>query len=354
MKVLFNVDHPAKFHLFKNTMKILQEKGINVFLTVIDKEVTSDLVKDFADENNIKYKIIGENLGSIFKKAMNVPKIEYELLKISKNFKPDIFVGGCGDLYISHVARLLKKPSFIFDTNESAKLQHALTVPFATKIFTPSCYEKNLGKKQIRYEGYHELAYLHPNYFTPNSKVLDELNLSKNDTIIVLRLVAWNAIHDAGEKGISRENLNAYINKLEDFGRVLITSETKLDKTLKKYQVMVKPENLHDLLYYSTLYIGEGATTASECAMLGTHAIYTSTTKRGYLNELEKQYSLVYNITNPKNMYIKALNKSLELLENKNLKKEGIEKREKLLKYKIDVTKYIVDVMENYETLVEK
>lgn len=354
MKVLFNVNHPAKVHLFKNVIKILQENDINVFLTVIDKEVTSELVKNFAEENDIKYKIIGKNLGNIFKKAMNVPKIEYELLKISENFKPNLFVGGCDDLYVSHVAKLVRRPSFIFDTNENAKLLHILTFPFATKIFTPCCYETNLGNKQIRYNGYHELAYLHPNYFTPNSEILDELNLSKNDNIIILRLVAWNAIHDVGEKGISQENLKKYIHKLEDFGEVLITSETKLNNDLEKYKLKIKPEKLHDLLYYSTLYIGEGATPASECAILGTHAIYTNTIKLGYLNELEKKYNLVYNITNPKNMHIKALNKSLELLENKNLRNEGKKKQKKLLNDKIDVTKYIVNVIENYETLVEK
>ncbi len=37
------------------------------------------------------------------------------------------------------------------------------------------------------------------------------------------------------------------------------------------------------LLAYATLFIGEGATMASECAVLGTPAIYVNSLQLGYL-----------------------------------------------------------------------
>jgi len=138
-----------------------------------------------------------------------------------------------------------------------------------------------------------------------------------------------------------------YIKQLENYGRILITSERKISKELDRYKVKTLLK-LHDLLYYSTLYIGEGATTASECAVLGTHAIYISTRNLGYLKEQERKYGLVYNYTNPRTMEIDGLKKALELLENDNLKRIGKKKRKKLLEDKIDVTKFMVWFIENY------
>tara|TARA_B100000315_G_C14584869_1_gene592441 strand:+ start:2797 stop:2976 length:180 start_codon:yes stop_codon:yes gene_type:complete len=54
---------------------------------------------------------------------------------------------------------------------------------------------------------------------------------------------------------------------------------------------------MHDVLYYATLYIGEGATMASECAMLVTHAIYVNSLTAGTL-EKQEEYGLIYGFRN--------------------------------------------------------
>ena len=130
---------------------------------------------------------------------------------------------------------------------------------------------------------------------------------------------------------------------LEKHGRVIITSESSLPKDFEKYRMAIPPEKIHDLLYYADMYIGEGATMASEAAILGTPSIYVNTLKLGYLEELEKKYGLVFNIPDPK----KAIKKIEELLKQKNLKKEWKNKTKKMLKDKIDVTKWIINFIEN-------
>ena len=52
---------------------------------------------------------------------------------------------------------------------------------------------------------------------------------------------------------------------------------------------------MHDLLYYATMYIGEGATMASEAAILGTPSIYINTLRLSYTDEEEAKYDLLYN-----------------------------------------------------------
>ena len=342
MRILFNIGHPAQVHLFKNLIWNLEKRGHECRITTIDKEVSLHLLNSYG----FNYEVVGIAKSSLFSKALEMIKIEHKLYKIAKVFNPDILVGGVGNIYVAHVGKLMRKTSIIFDDAEHAMIEHLLMNSFASVICTPSCYKKNLGKKQIRYNGYHELAYLHPNYFTPNLAVLDEVGLNKDDTFILLRFVSWTASHDVGQGGI--KNKVALVRELEKYGRVFITSEGKLEKDLEKYKIKLSPEKLHDLLYYASLYIGEGATTASECAILGTHAIYVNTLRLGYTDEEEEKYNLVYNFSDEKTMEEKAFNKALELLGNNDRRKEGKKKREKLLKDKIDVTAFMVWFIENY------
>jgi predicted glycosyltransferase len=253
MRILFNVGHPAQVHLFKNLIWNLEKRGHECKITTIDKEVSLYLLNSYGFD----YEIVGTAKSSLFSKAIETIKIEHKLHKIAKSFKPDILVGGVGNIYVTHVGMLMRKPSIVFDDTEHAKIEHLLMDPFASVICTPSCYKKDIGKKQIRYKGYHELAYLHPNYFTPDPAVLDEIGLSKDDTFIILRFVSWSASHDVGQHGI--QNKIELAHELEKYGRVFITSEGQLPKELEKYKIKVSPEKLHDLLYYASLYIGKAS-----------------------------------------------------------------------------------------------
>jgi hypothetical protein len=342
MNILFNMAHPGQIHLFKNAINILHKKGHECKITTVDKEVSLQLLNLYGFE----YDVVGHSKPTLFSKAIELLKIEYNLYQISRSFKPDILIGGVGNAYVAHVGKLISKPSIVFDDTEHAKIEHLITDPFASVICTPSCYSKDLGKKQIRYNGYHELAYLHPNYFTPDPAVLEELGLEEGNPFIILRFVSWGASHDIGHHGI--QNKIEFVKELEKYGRVLITSEGDMGPEFEKYKIKVSPEKLHDLLYYATLYIGEGATTASECAILGTHAIYVNTLRLGYTDEQEEKYGLVYNFSNPNTCEKDALNKATELLENEDLWKDGKEKREKLLSDKIDVTEFMVNFVEEY------
>lgn len=341
MKVLIDIGHPGHVHFFKNLIWVLEKKGHEVLVTARGKEVTVDLLRAYGIKHTV--------LTSMKKGKMNLFLEwiirDYKLLKIAKEFNPDLLTGILNPS-VAHVTWLLHKKSIIFNDTEHAKLAQDITYPFSDIICTPSCFKKDIGAKQIRYEGYHELSYLGPNYFTPNPDVLKELGLNVNDTFIILRFVSWGASHDGGQKGI--DNKVKLVEKLAEYGRVFITSEVKLDTNLEKYKLKIPPEKLHDLLYYATLYVGEGATTASECAVLGTHAIYVNTLSLGYTGEEEEKYQLVYNFSDKEDMEIKAFNKAIELLKNKELRSEGKQKRTKLLKDKIDVTNFMVKSIEAY------
>ena len=83
------------------------------------------------------------------------------------------------------------------------------------------------------------------------------------------------------------------VTELSKIVKVFISSEAILPFELQKYILNIPPEKMHNVLAFANLYIGEGATMASECAMLGTPAIYVNSITAGTLEEQEK-YGLIY------------------------------------------------------------
>ena len=131
------------------------------------------------------------------------------------------------------------------------------------------------------------------------------------------------------------------VKTLSRYGKVLISSETPLQAELESYRITVPPHQIHDVLHYAGLFIGDGATMATEAGLLGTPSIRSSSMalNMGNFVELMDKYRLVYSYYNPE----EALSKAVALLEQENSKKEWMDRRDKLLSDKIDVTQYILN-----------
>lgn len=347
MRVMVGVGHPKHVHFWKNIIRNLENNGHEVKIVAKAKDITLYLL----DVYGFDYKVVGKNYNGLAKKAYGLIENDLRSLKIAREFKPDILA--MGTPYLAQVSTIIRRPHIALLDTEHATHAYQLTRPFTDVICTPSCLKRKINpRKHMPFDGYLELAYLHPNYFKPDQTVLEDLELSKDEKFIVLRFVSWSASHDVGQHGfIDGQEM---VNKLEDYGVVFITSEQKLSKFYEKYRINVPPERMHDLLYHATMYVGEGAAMASEAAILGTPAIYVNTLRLGYLDEEEKEYQLVYNFSNPKIAQEQAFNKAVELLEDDNLKDKWKKKREKLLSEKIDVTKFMTELIENYPTSLEE
>jgi len=342
MKILFNTGHPAQVHLFKNVIRNLEKNGHECKTTAIDKDVSLNLLNAYGFD----YEVVGSAKSGLFSKAVELIEIEKKVYKIAKSFKPDILVGGSGNAYSTHVGKLIGKPSIIFEDSEKGKIEHLLTNPFATVICTTSSFKKKLGDKQVLFNGYKELAYLHPNCFYPKQTVLDELGLTPEDTIVVFRFVSWSADHDIGHQGI--QNKVEFVKELEKCGRVLITSEEELGPELEKYRISVSPEKLHDLLYYTQMLVGDSQTMTTEAAVLGVPAIrcnsFVGNNDMSNFVELEQKYKLIFNYSDSE----EALKKAVELIKKPERKEEWNKKKERLLKEKIDVTAFMTWFIESY------
>lgn len=339
MRILIDLIHPANFHYFKNLISFLKEKGYNVRITARDKDVMFALLKS----KEYPFFNMGKSGNGKLSKFLYLIKAEFLMFYNVILFRPKLIISFSSS-FASHNAFLFGIPHITFDDTEHHKINRHLYVPFSKVIFTPDCFMDNLGKKQIRFPGFMELFYLHPNFFTPNIKSLEYLKLNKNEKFVLLRFVSWGAYHDIGQSGLKMEVKVELVKELSKFAKVFISSEGPLPREFEEYRIQIPPEKIHDIMYYATLFIGEGSTMASECAMLGTSAIYVNSLELGYMNSLEKNYGLVYNFRNSDGV----LEKAVSLITNENLKKESIEKQSKMFLDLIDPTKMLIWFVENY------
>ena len=341
MRILVDIGHPAHVHFFKNFIWEMDKRGHQLLVTARDKDIALHLLTVYG----IEYIAVGKAGKGKLSFIREWIGRDREIYSIARRFRPDI-ITGIHNPCVAHVARLTGAKSIIFTDTEHAKIANMVTFPFSDVVCTPSCFKKNLGKKHVRYNGYHELAYLHPNYFKPDPSVLSELGLSENDMFIIIRFVSWGASHDIGQSGFDLATKRKLVDEIAKYGRVMITSEGPLPEEFEEYQIKTPPEKLHDLLYYATMYFGEGGTMATEAAILGIPSIYVSPLwdTMGNFIELGSKYELIHSFRETD----KAIQKALELLQQPDLKENWVKKRQRLLVDKIDATQFVVDFIENF------
>src|ERR1700749_712726 len=341
MTVLVYLGHPAHFHLFKETIKNLQAKAVKVVIVIKSKDVLEKLLID----SGLPYLNISDanNKGSAYK---NFAKRLYNLAKIVRAEKPKLLAGSAAELTI--LGKLFRIPSYIFfeDDFEAVKKFAKIAGPLATKLICPDCCSAwKWNDKKLGYKSYHELAYLHPNHFTPDAeKVKSIFNL--NEKNFILRFAQLTAYHDVGKSGITTDIAQQLIDMLAAKGNVFITSERALEPQFEKYRIQISPLDIHHALYFADMYIGDSQTMTAEAAVLGTPAIRFNdfVGELAYLEELEHTFDLTYGIKT--NQPEKLLEKVKQLLQTPNLKQAWQAKRQKMLNERIDFADMMTKLIE--------
>lgn len=344
MKILFYLGHPAHYHLFKNAIKFLCQKN-NIFVLIKQKDVLEKLlINDNIYYSNIlpegrKDSKIGLTLGLI--------KRDFRMLRYCLKQKPDLMVGTSPE--ITHVGKLLKIPSINVNEDDAiaVPLYAKFSYPMASEILTPvSCDNDKWDSKSIKYNSYHELSYLHPNYFKPDITVLNRYNIIS--PFYVVRFAKLTAHHDKNIMGINGKIADKIIDKLKKHGNVYITSERELEPRFEKYRLSINPIDIHHVMHFAQMYIGDSQTMAAEAAVLGTPSLRFNdfVGRLGYLEELEHVYGLTCGVkpSEPEKLFEKID----EYLAQSKLKEDWQLKRQIMLKDKIDTTKFFIWFLENY------
>lgn len=354
MNFLFFFVHPSKFHVFRKTINYLQNHGHKVDVLVTSKDVLEELVKKegweytniFQEGRKIK------GLSPILSSVINFFRTIFRLYKYTKGKNYDLFI--TDDLLV-FLSKWEKVPSIAFTDDDLAiTKQFSIILSRATHVLAPIITDLGqFNTKKIGFEGYKELAYLHPNTFIPDKEVVKEFNPDFKKYFLI-RLVSLRAYHDVGMKGLTNDQVKKIIALLETKGEVYISSERLLPEQFEKYLLKIEPEKIAHVIYFAELFIGDSQTMTSEAAVLGTPAFRCNdfAGKISVMDEKEEKYGLSFNYL-PKDfdeMHVKLE----EIISQENFKQEFIEKKQKMLSEKIDLSKFMIWLFENYPNSISE
>jgi predicted glycosyltransferase len=292
MRYLFDILHPAHVHVLKHTMTELRDRDHDVVVTARDKDVALDLL----DAYDIDYTVLSSQQYGSVNLARELVSRTVKLGKFARSQNVDALVGLMGPS-IAPVGRILRIPSYVLYDTEIAKRTNTWVYPMATEVITPGCYTGRVHGNHVTYAGYHELAYLHPDRFTPDPAKLAMYGLDTDHPYVVLRLPSLLSSHDNREVDTPSETWLRWISATRETRRVVISSERPLGTDLDAFRLEGPPVDVHHVLAHADLVMGESATMAAEAAVLGTTAILVGATSRGYIDDIESRYGLIRYFT---------------------------------------------------------
>ncbi|WP_246999648.1 DUF354 domain-containing protein [Halosolutus gelatinilyticus] len=338
MRAVITIQHPGHVHFFRHPIAELEARGHEIHVFARENDVAIDLLEAY----DIDHEVLAGESGGLLSLAAVQATYETRLLRRARRIDPDV-IAAIGGVAAAHVASALRTTSVVFYDTEHATLITRLGYPFADVICTPSCYRDEIGPKQVTYPGYHELAYLHPDRFEPDSSVRESVGLEPGERFAVVRLSSWEASHDVGHGGF--DDPREVVERLEEAGlEVLLAAEGEPPADLESYQFATSPDRMHDLLACADVVLSEGATTAAEAAVLGTPAVYVNALSLGYTADIE-EYGLLFGY-HGESRHIRGLEQAVAIAEQDDAPWERL--RDRLLADRIDVTEFVVRQIEKH------
>lgn len=343
MNILIATGHPAQVHNFRVVREQLIKRGHQVFWVSSKKDIADYLLHAYG----IEYTELKRPKKGLLAKAVTLLQNAWITAKVIRKNKIDFVVSRVNPGVVLGSFLMGRKQIGLSDT-EAAGIYDLIFSKFLNAFITSTSFERTLRKDQIRIDANIELFYLHPNYFNYDKKeVYQLLKIPVNTPFAVLRFVSTKAFHDEGTQFISEKTKVEVVNSIKKYAEVFISSEDNLPPELQKHQIKFPYEKVHVVMKEATLFYGESATMASECAILGTPAIYVNAQTRGYTND-EQRMGLLYYYKTDDASQAASIDKAVELLENKNLKEDIKQKQMAFLQTKIDPVAFLIWFIENY------
>lgn len=346
MNIVIQLSHPAHFHLYKISIQNLINRGHKVYVLIKSKDILEDLMKNAGLPY---YNILEDSKRrNKFDVLIDMFKKDWRILMFCKKHKIDLLTGSTPE--VAHVGWLLNKKAIVVGEDDAAVVPAfgQVAAPFIQTVLAPIvCYNGKYDSKTSKYNSNQELAYLHPNHFTPDKSIVEKY-FEADKSYFILRFAKLNAHHDAGIKGINTDIAQQLIDILKPHGDIYITAERELEPQFEQYRIKINPLDMHHVMAFADLYIGDSQTMAAEAGVLGVPFVRFNdfVGRIGYLRELEDDYQLGYGV---KPLELERLYQVVQdLLVMPNRKEIFQQRRQKMLSEKIDFAKFLTWFLESY------
>ena len=269
MNIQFDLNHPVDVNFFKNSIIELNKRGHKIIITYRPRGKLDRILKhELGEYICISF---GKHYSNFITKIIGQIYRDYKIFFFQKKNNIDLSVCfGPTNAIASWINRI---PYLAFEDDFEYKIPFYHANIFSTRHVMPSSI-KVKRKNIYTYEGFKELAYLHPNYFIPCRDEIKRYKLKQNKYVF---------IREVSKVSLNYKNKETYIlqilEHLKKRGLQLLLSIE--DEDLKKNLLadcIILEEPVHDiysLMKYALFTISSGDTMARESCLLGTAAIYT-------------------------------------------------------------------------------
>lgn len=341
MRILFDLCHPAHYHLFKHAIIALRDAGDTVEIVAHEKDCLPGLL----DGAGWPYRLVRRKHAGLCSLGLEALRTCGLITGMALRQRFDLMVGT--SLAVGPAARLTGARSVVFCEDDAAVVPLFAKPAYLTAhyIVTPRTLAKERhGRKHLTYPGYHELAYLHPDRFTADAGVLDALGVGRGERYFVVRLVAMRAHHDIGQKGLTPDQARALIKRLTPHGRVFLSAEGPVPEDLRPLLLPTRVDQVLDVIAQAQMLVGDSQSMAMEAATLGTPCLRCNTFvgRLSVMQELEHRWGLTVGI-HPRHFH-RVLEQIDAWLAAPNLKRQWQARRRAMAADCVDLTTWMLDL----------
>ena len=291
----FDIIHLAHLNFFKYAILELDKQGYNIEITYLDR----GKIRKVLDKELPKFK--KTKIGKYSKTTIGKIPMILNRLRLFIPFlfktKPTV-TAGVGDFILAFSSRILGIKSMMYYDDYEFKSNYNLSLLFGTKFHIPYALPTR-GKKVVAYKSFKELAYLHPEVYKPNEKIITDIGL-KPDEYVFAREVAGISMNYTE---LEQEGLLNPIKHLHNKGiKVVLSLE---DKSRRKFYepyciILEEPlEDIYSIMHYALFMISSGDSMARESALLGVPCIYTGG-RDMYVNHPFLEWEGIYKVEDEK------------------------------------------------------
>ena len=280
MNILFDINHTVDINFFKNSIIKLNKLEHKIILIYRLRGKLHKIIKYELS----KYKPIafGKHYNSFLSKVLGQLIRDLQIVLFQKKNGIDISVCfGATNAIASCINRI---PYLSFEDDFEYKIPFYHANIFAARHIMPD-FIKFENRKTIKYKGFKELSYLHPNYFKPSFDELNNYSLKLNKYVFIRQIDNVSLNYKDSNK-----YLFSIIKHLKSKNIIVVISfenDSLKEKYEKESVILQEPvEDIHSLMKFASFVISSGDTMAREACLLGTPCIYTGGREMVMNNEL--------------------------------------------------------------------
>lgn len=335
MKILIDLLHPADINFFKNAIDALNKRDVDSTIIMRPRGKMIEILK--SELPNMQFTSVGKYYTSTSGKLLSIATRNFNLLLFLRKNNFDLCTSY--GFFVGIASRFCRMPSVIFADDYEYKLTFYLSKFCGDYFVIPSCISAT-GKNILKYRGFKELAYLHPNYFKPDRKVLEQYGITAYNYVFI-REVSRASLN---YKNLQQMPLPEIIRHLNNLGLDVVLSledKTRADSLRDGCIILEEPvDDIFSLICFALFTISSGDSVARESCLVGTPVIYTGGRDMIINKELIEK-GCMFKVDDKQ-----ALNGAITNIIENDIKKETIATAERAVKHEWrDTTEVILDIL---------